>query len=121
MADYSKIKNERLRQLVMLSESIHSQEEAEIQMMIDRVAELPPEGQEAMIAALEEEQKQIRAAKLAKGITPEMEMKEMKELEKNSLKLANIKHDFDAAVLGIKKEKEQKESGAAAENILKNI
>lgn len=118
MPDYSKIQNERLRNLVMLSESIHSLPESEIQAMIDRVTELPPEGQEAMTSALEDEQKQIQEAKQAKGITPEMETQ---EIEENSLKLSKIKHDFDTAVLEVKKEKEEKDSEAAAASIIKNL
>lgn len=118
MPDYSKIQNEKLRSLVVLSESIHSQPESEIQAMVDRIASLPLEGQDAMIAALEEEQKQIQMTKQAKGITPEMEMQ---HIEGKNLKLSSIKHEFDKAVLETKEQTDQDTASAEADSLISNL
>ncbi len=118
MVNYSIIQNEHLRQLVILSESIHSLPADQLEVMIQRIAALPEEGQLALIKTLEDEQQKIKAAKLAKGITPEMELKQMEE---NSLKVTAIKYEFET---GVRKENEKidaKQSEEEAEKLILNI
>jgi hypothetical protein len=118
MIDYLKIQNEKLRNLVILSQSIHSQSENEIQNMVDRIALLPPDGETAMISALEEEQKQIQLVKLSKGITSKVEKK---QLEEKSLKLSAIKHEFDRAVLEAKETSDQQDATIKADALMGDI
>jgi hypothetical protein len=118
MPQYDPIGNERLRALVMASESIHSLPEEDIQKMVTQIAALDDNGQEAMIKTLEDEQKQIAAAKRAKGITPEMELAAINE---NMAKVAAIKRDFEMSVLKENEREETQQSEKAAEDILKGI
>ena len=118
MPNYDNIKNEKLRQLVTLSESIHSQPEEVAQAMIDQIAALPEEGQTAMITAMEDEQKAIQEAKAAKGITPEQEIR---DIEENMAKVSTIKRDFESSVRKINEEKEREESDKEAEDLLKKL
>lgn len=118
MPQYDPIKNERLRALVMASESIHSLPEENVRQMITQIAALDDDGQAALIATLEDEQKQIAAAKRAKGITPEMELAQISE---NMTKVAAIKHDFEMAVLKENEKEDTIKSERAAEDLLKNI
>jgi len=118
MLNYNPIQNESLRTLVMLSESIHSLPEDAVQNMVAQIANLDVDGQKALIATLEDEQKQIAAAKAAKGITPEMEMKQIKE---NSAKIAAIKRDFEMTVARERQGEEAAAAGAQAENLLRDI
>lgn len=118
MPQYDSIKNENLRMLVMSSESIHSLPEEQSQAMINQIAALDDNGQAALTATLEDEQKQIAAAKRAKGITPEMEMAQISE---NMAKVSAIKRDFEMAVLKENEREETVQSEAAAEDILKKI
>jgi hypothetical protein len=112
------IKDEHLRQLVMLSESINTLPEDDIQKMVTQIAALEGDAQKAMTATLEDEQRQIAAAKRAKGITPEMELEQIKE---NSTKLASIKRDFDMTVARENQNLESVASAAAAEDLLRDI
>jgi len=118
MPQYDLIQNEQLRILVMASESIHSLPEDEEQSMIERIAALDENSQAAMIKTLEDEQRQIAAAKRAKGITPEMELAQISE---SMSKVAAIKHDFEMAVLKENEREESQKSEQAAEDILKDI
>jgi len=95
MIDFDLIKNGQLRLLVVASESINSLPEADAQSMVEHIAQLPKEGEDAMIKALANEQEQIAAAKRAKGITPEMERQ---QVEKNMQRLFAIKKDFERTV-----------------------
>ena len=118
MPNYDHIKNEKLRQLVKASESIHSLPEEEAQAMIDQISVLPEEGQTAMLSTLEEEQKAIQEAKAAKGITPEQELR---ELEENMEKVSTVKRDFESSVRKINEQKDREESDKEAEELLKKI
>jgi hypothetical protein len=118
MAYYYTIQNERLRMLVMASESIHSLADADVQEMVAQISDLNDDGEAAMIATLEDEQRQIAAAKRARGITPEMELATIND---NMAKVAKIKHDFEMAVLRENEREESEKSNAAAESLLKNI
>jgi hypothetical protein len=118
MPYYYPIQNERLRTLVMLSESIHSIPEADVQKMVMQIAGLEEEGQKAMVATLEDEQQQIEAIKRAKGITPEMEMIQIRE---NSAKLASIKRDFTMTVARENQARESLQAGQEAEDLLRDI
>lgn len=102
----------------MASESIHSLPEDDAQAMIDQIAALPDEGQTAMAAALEDEQRMIEEAKKAKGISPEQEIR---EIEENMAKVSEIKRDFESSVRRINEKKEKDESDKAAEELLKEI
>lgn len=118
MAYYYPIQNEQLRNLVMISESIHSLPDDDVQKMVMQISNLTDDGQTAMILALQDEQKQITAAKAASGITPQMEMA---RLQTESAKISGIKHDFEMAVVKVNKKLEQAEADEAAENILREI
>lgn len=118
MVDYSLIKNEKLRQLVMLSESINSLEDAALETIIERISALPEEGEKEMIKALEDEQGQIKAAKLAKGITPEIEME---QLEEKKLQVVAVTHDLDKTVRVEHEKVEVAETASAAEDLIKNL
>ncbi len=118
MADYDLIKNTELRLLVTASESIRSLKEQEIQQWVERIAALPPEGERAMLVALRDEQEQIRKAKLAKGITPEMERAER---EKKMEKVYAIKKDFEKVVRIENEKTANNESSAEAESLLKKL
>ncbi len=116
MIDYSKIKNEKLRQLVLLSESIQSQSEEAIQVMVERVAELPEEGEDLMIASLEDEQNQIRAIKNAKEITPEMEIE---QLNQNNQKILAAKRHLEKVVRSENEKNERTQVNGVADDLRK--
>lgn len=118
MLDFSKIKNESLRTLVMTSASILSQPEARAQQIIDSIANLPSDKEQEMMAALQEEQKTIQNSKLAQGVTPESEIE---EVEKDSQKLSEIKHEYDTSVRKNREEKSQTEDAGTADNILESL
>lgn len=118
MVNYDIIKNPELRLLVAASESIHSLDETEIQQWVERIAVLPPEGEMQMLTALRDEQKQISEAKLAKGITPEMDLAQTQE---NLKQVTAIKKDFDMVVLKENERVSKQESEIAATNLLNNI
>jgi len=117
MAYYYPIQNEKLRTLVITSESIHSLADDDVQKMVSQISNLTDEGQMAMIQALEDEQKQIMLAKAAQGITPQMEMR---QLQADSMKLTGIKHDFEMAVVKENQKMEQADANNA-EDILRDI
>ena len=118
MPYYYPIQNERLRMLVMASESIHSLEEKNIQKMVAQIAALPLEGQIAMISALEDEQKQIAAAQRAQGITPEMEIT---RIEKSTAQVRIIKRNFEIVVRVENEKVEIVRSQQEADNLLREI
>jgi hypothetical protein len=118
MAYYYTIRNERLRMLVMASESIHSLGDEDVQRMVSQISNLNDDGEAAMISTLEDEQRQIAAAKRARGITPEMELAQIND---NMAKVSAIKHDFEMAVLRENEREETEKSSSAADDILKSI
>ncbi len=118
MPYYYPIQNEKLRYLVMASESIHSLEEGNIQKMIFQIANLPVEGQDAMVAALEDEQKQIVAAKRAKGITA---VQEIKTIEKKTAEVRMVKRNFEIVVRVENEKVEVAKTQREAEDLLKEI
>jgi hypothetical protein len=117
MPYYYHIEDERLRMLVLASESVHSLAEDDCQKMIDQIAGLDPDAQEAMVSTLEEEQRQIAAAKRARGITPRMELA---AIGKKMLKLETIEREFVAAVRAEEERSAQEESGKA-EDVLAGL
>ena len=118
MPYYYPIQNEKLRYLVMASESIHSLEEGNIQKMIFQIANLPVEGQDAMVAALEDEQRQIVATKRAKGITP---AQEFKVIEKKTAEVRMVKRNFEIVVRVENEKVEVAKTQREAEDLLKEI
>jgi hypothetical protein len=118
MPYYYPIKNDRLRELTMLSESINTLPEDDVQKVVEQIAALDTDAQNAMIATLEDEQKQIAAAKLAKGITPDVELAQIKE---NSVRLASVKRDFDMTVARENQNQEAIAAAAEADNLLSEI
>ena len=118
MINFDIIKNPKLRLLVIPSESINSLPEVQAQTMIERIAKLPPEGEQAMIKALTDEQEQIAKMKQAKGITPEMERQ---QLEQKMQKMVAIKNDFERTVRIENEKADRKDSDRIADNLIKNI
>ena len=118
MPYYYPIENERLRMLVMASESIHSMAEDDVQKMVAQIAVLDEDGQDALVETLENEQRQIAAAKRARGITPEMELAQINE---NMAKLSAIEHEFEMAMAKENARAEREESGKEAEEIIKDV
>lgn len=118
MPYYYHIYNEKLRELVKASESIHSLTENDAQDMVNHIAALPQDGQAEMIRALESEQKAIQEAKVAKGITPEVEMR---RLDEAIAQVGTIKRDFESSVRKYNEELERKHEDQAAEDLLEEI
>ncbi|MFC1748045.1 hypothetical protein ACFL2V_04490 [Pseudomonadota bacterium] len=118
MPYYYHINNEKLRELVKVSESIHSLDENDAQDMINQIAALPEEGQVEMLKALENEQKAIAAAKAAKSITPEQEIA---ELDANIAKVGSIKREFESSVRRHTEDKDREQEGQEAEDLLKGL
>jgi hypothetical protein len=118
MPYYYTIPNERLRMLVMASESIHSMREDDVQKMITQIAALDEDSQDAMIETLEDEQRQIAAAKRARGITPEMELA---QINKDMAKLSAIEHEFEMAIAKESARADREESEKKAEEIIKDV
>jgi len=118
MLDYSQIQNEHLRELLIHSESINAQDEINAQAVINNIAALGPVQQQEVIQMLEEEQKQIQSSKIAKGITPDVEVA---AIEKNRGKLTEIKHEYDTNVRKYEEGKTQKQDEAAAEDLLNQL
>lgn len=111
MVDYSVITNEKLRTLVMSSSSIQSQNDEAIFAMVQQIVSLPSEGQQDLIAALEEE----------KTLNDKVVFEEAtKQLQQQQQQAENIYQDF-------KKEKQkilddrQKREAAKADSLLQNI
>lgn len=118
MAYYYPIQNEHLRKLVMLSESIHSMLDNEVQEMVSQISILDESGQNAMISTLEDEQRQIAQEKAKRGITPAMELR---QIEENTAKLHSIKRDFETAVRKEDERTQVVQSEQEAENILREL
>ncbi len=117
MVDYSIIKNDHLRALVMISESIGSLEETAISRMVERIARLPEQGQTDMITALEDERRQIEAATTAHK-APEKALEEVSAQEK---KLILVNRSFDRVVREENEKTEQSESSAHADDLLHSL
>lgn len=118
MINYDLIKNEKLRRLVIASESMQSLPEPEIQKMVERMAALPEAGQQQIIASLEKEQEQISKVKLAMGITPEVEVA---ELEEKIQKVNLIKKTLENTIRHEQEQAANNESEEAAEDVLKTL
>lgn len=118
MPYYYHIYNKKLQELVKASESIHSLSENDAQDMINQIAALPEDGQAEMIKALESEQNAIQQAKIAKGITPE---KEMRQLDEAIAQVGNIKRDFESSVRRYDEEVDRKQESQEAEDLLNEI
>lgn len=117
MINFDLIKNMELRLLVTASESINSLSAQDIEVMVSRIAALPVEGQLEMIDALRDEREQARAAKLARGITPEMEAQQIKN---STALLAAETRGFDMEVNKAREAAARNEEGAP-ENILNTL
>jgi len=118
MLNFSGIKNEKLRQLVSASESIKSLPEEQGQAMVDKMAALPESSVGPMVKVFEEEAKKIAAAKLAKGITPEIEQK---KLEEKIVAVHKIKKDFECGVRVEEERVDQEAVLVAADELLKKL
>lgn len=118
MANFAVIQNEKLRDLIIRSESINSLPEDKRQQMIDKIALLQEAGVNAMIAILEQEQAKISAAKLAKGITPEIEHQQM---QKKIVEVVAIKREFETGVRVELERVDREETLKAAEDLLRNL
>lgn len=118
MPDYNPIKHERLRQLVILSESLNSLPEDQLQATVTRIGGLAGPDLEAMVKVLEDEQRLIEANKRARGLTPEMELA---EIEERRSKVVAIKRDFESAVNRENERVDTVESSKAAEDALKDL
>jgi hypothetical protein len=118
MPYYYHIYNEKLRELVKASESIHSLSEDDAQDMVNQIAALPEDGQAEMIKALESEQNAIQEAKIAKGITPEQEIR---QLDEAIAQVGTIKRDFESSVRRYNEEVARKQESQEAEDLLKEI
>ncbi|MCC7196911.1 hypothetical protein IT413_01805 [Candidatus Peregrinibacteria bacterium] len=118
MLDYSRIKNDRLKELIMHSESIHAQPENVAQEIINNIAALDPEKEQESIQMFESEQKEIQSAKLARGITPDMEIQ---YIEQNQKKLTEINKEYDTGVRKYQEEKTQKQDEKEAEDLLNQL
>lgn len=118
MLNYSGIKNDHLRELIMHSESIHAQPENVAQEIINNIAVLDPAKEQETIMMFESEQKEIQNSKLARGITPEMEIQ---YIEQNEKKLTEINKEFDTNVRKYKEDKSEKEDELAAEDLLNQL
>jgi hypothetical protein len=118
MLDYSKIKNEHLRELIMHSESIHAQPENVAQEIINNIAMLDPAREQQTVMMFESEQKEIQNSKLARGITPEMEID---YIELNRKKLTEINKEYDTNVRKYKEEKSEKQDEQEAEDLLNQL
>lgn len=117
MINYDLIKNMELRLLVTASESINSLPAPNIEVMVSRIAALPVEGQLEMIDALRDEREQVRAAKLARGLTPEVEAQQIKN---SAALLAAETRGFDMEVNKAREAAAKSEEGEP-ENILKTL
>lgn len=118
MLDYSKIKNEHLRELIMHSESIHAQPENVAQEIINNITMLDPAREQQTVMMFEAEQKEIQNSKLARGITPEMEID---YIELNRKKLTEINKEYDTNVRKYKEEKSEKQDEQEAEDLLNQL
>lgn len=118
MLNYDLIKNERLKLLVMVSESINSLPAEEIQKMIEKIAAAPEEIQKEIMASLEAEQKEIQKTKLAIGITPEMEKR---EIEEQMQKITTIKKGLEHVVHEEEQKNEARDAQLKAEAVLNKL
>ena len=118
MSEFNIIKNEKLRQLVELSESIRDLSEKDRKKMLVSITKLSEEGQKAMIEALTEEQQAIMQAKAKRDITPE---KEIEEIKAKTEEIKNIKHTLETNVRKISEKKEKNKSDQVAEEALKEL
>lgn len=118
MLDYSLITNEKLRQLVIRSESVNSLPEDKVRALVNKMALLTEPSITAMIAVFEKEQLKIQNAKLAKGITPEIEQK---RLDEKISALAGIKREFETGVKVETERTDQETTLMAAEELLKDL
>lgn len=117
MLNFDLIKNMELRLLVTASESINSLPSKDVQVMVSRIAALPVEGQLEMIDALRDEREQVMSAKLARGLTPEVEAQQIKN---SAALLAAETRGFDMEVNQARESAAKKEEGPP-ENILQSI
>lgn len=112
---YDLITNERLRGLVQKSPSILSLAEEERAALIERLVHLPPEGQQQMIALLEEE-----AATFASGKVVTLEEKQ--KMMADGLRTINFtKKDFKKKILADGEKVEIDQSTLAAEQLLQKL
>lgn len=118
MLDYSKIKNEHLRELIMHSESINAQPENIAQEIINNIAVLDPAHEQQTVMMFEAEHQEIQNSKLAKGITPEMEID---YIELNRKKLSEINKEFDTNVRKYNEEQSEKQDEQVADDLLNQL
>ncbi len=86
--------------------------------MIFQIAMLPPEGQEAMIAALEDEQRQIMAAREAQGVSKQQQLV---TIQKKTEQVRIIRRNYE---IFVRVEEEKVEVGRVereADNLLREL
>lgn len=127
--NFTKIQDEKLRQLCQNSVSINYLPESERQAVIDKIAGLTPEKQAQVIALLENEQKQIKESATAQtteapqaanrlSIAPQTAEQQMQEIEAAKQQLTAIEHEYDAKIRNINEEESRTQDSIAAENLL---
>jgi hypothetical protein len=117
MIDYTLIKNSELLLLVKTSESINSLSPDRIQVMVNKIAGLPEDGQQEILAALRDEQAKVNADKAASGVTPAMEKK---QLEASASQLAMATHGLEMEAHQAAEEASKKAEGPP-EKILQSL
>lgn len=112
---YDLVTNQRLRELVQKSASIQSLGDEQKQAMIERIAQLPPEGQQEMIALLEEEAAAINSGKI---LSPEAKQKMMEE---GMRKMTFAKKDMKKKILVEGEKVEVEQSNLIANQLLQKL
>ncbi len=115
MIHYERIKNEFLRKLIQNSVSIQSLDDEKKEEFIERAALLPKEGEEAMIALLQEE-----AEKIATGKYMSAEEKQ-KRLEENLRKVTDLKNGVLKMGRVEHEKMENSKDSQVAEDLLKQL
>lgn len=109
MVNYNLIKNLELQQLIALSPSMQGLPASRLARMIEKISALPAEGQRAIIDQLEKERMEMGTGN------------QLRQVEKDIIKVESVKHGFDAEIRREKTQKEMEKSDEEAANLLKNL
>lgn len=112
MADYSIIKNKKLRKLVESSDSMQSLPKAELEDMVIRISEMPKEGQAELIEVLEKEKVEVAG---------ELSDEDRKRIIENIDKLKIIKKKLEVDIRKEREHEERGKTGKAAEKLLTEL
>lgn len=115
MQDCTKIQNEQLRKLVMISQSIATLSENDQIIMINQITELDSEGQQELEKTLLEEQKTIARSQAA------LAEQRVAHVDKNIALVIQIKQKFDTDASKINEKKEEEQEAQSEENLLKQL